>query len=271
MADRSEHGTLRRVTSNITYDSRAVFIQSLIALAIVWWVLSAAFDLTQAISSPELVAAEAYDILGKNQWVGHLIASLLRVTYALSLTIVVGSILGIALGMSQFWEAALQDYVTIGLALPSIFAAVFAAMFFGVSNITPMVAGAAIAFPFLTQNLYEGVKNVDPELIEMASAFEVSRRRMIRHILINSILPQFFSGIRYAFAICWKIVVLSEFISTENGMGFMIRQQLNSVSLTGVIAWTLIFTVVILIVEYGIFQQIEKRVFAWRESSLEGF
>jgi ABC-type nitrate/sulfonate/bicarbonate transport system permease component len=260
-----------RVTDVLQRDSRLIFIESLIALTIIWWVVSTVFDLTQAISSPELVIIESYEIIIDGEWIGHLIASLLRVVYALTLTIVVGSILGVALGISSFWEAALQDYITIGLALPSIFAAVFAAMFFGVSDITPMVAGAAIAFPFLAQNMYEGVKNVDSELIEMSSSFDLSRRRIVKNVLLRSILPEFFSGTRYAFAICWKIVVLSEFISTENGLGFMIRMQLNSVNLTGVIAWTLVFTVVILLVEYGIFQQIEKRVFAWRESSIGGF
>jgi len=248
-------------------EPKLVFIQSLIIFTVLWWILSAVFGFEQSISSPELVAFELREIISGGGWVEHLTASLLRVGYALVFTVVIGTAIGILVGVSEFWEAALQDYITIGLAFPSIFAVVFAAMLLGITDLTPTVASAVIAFPFLAQNVYEGIKNIDPKLIEMSSSFGVSRYYTIRQVVINSILPQFFSGVRYSFALCWKIVVLSEFVTTTNGLGWVIRSELNAVSLTGVIAWTLLITGVILIVEYGIFQQFEKRMFSWRQSS----
>jgi ABC-type nitrate/sulfonate/bicarbonate transport system permease component len=171
------------------------------------------------------------------------------------------------MGISDFWEKALQDYIIIGLALPSLFAAVFAAMWFGISDVTPMVASAVIAFPFLAQNVYEAVKDIDQRLLQMSSSFGVSRNRVIRRVVVQSVMPSFFAGARYAFSVCWKITTLAELVAAENGIGFMIEAQLQQRSVTGIITWTVLFTLVILILEYGILQRIEQRVFDWRANS----
>jgi len=259
-----------RVPEFLYRNNKVIFVESIVILVLVWSATAHAFDLTDTISSPGLVAASAYELLLSGDWIVHFSATIRRVAYGFVLTIVVGTVLGVSMGISDFWEAALQDYVTIGLALPSLFAAVFAAMWFGISDVTPMVAGAAIAFPFLTQNVYEGVKNIDYRLLEMSSAFGVSRRRVVWRVVFQSVLPQWFAGARYAFAICWKITTLAELVAASNGIGYMIEFELNKFSLTGVLTWTLLFTILMVFIEYGVFQQIEKRVFAWRESAQIG-
>ena len=248
-----------------------VFVESLVAIVVVWSIVANGFGLTDKISSPSLVAVSFVELLRTGPWVEHLSATIRRVIYGFVLTLVVGTILGVATGMSDFWEKALQDYVTIGLALPSLFAAIFTAMWFGVSDVTPMVAGALIAFPFLAQEVYEGVKNIDNDLLQMSSAFGVSRHRAIWRVIIQSVLPQWFGGARYSFAICWKITTLAELVAASSGVGFMIEFELNRLSLTGVLTWTILFTTLMLILEYGFLRQIEKRVFAWRQEASIGW
>jgi citrate synthase len=64
---------------------------------------------------------------------------------------------------------------------------------------------------------------------------------------------------------------LAEIVAAETGLGFMIQSELERLSLTGILTWTLIFTLFILFVEYGILQQIEKRMFEWRQEVSIGF
>lgn len=248
-----------------------VFFESLVAIVVIWSLVANGFGLTETISSPSRVAASFVALIQSGRWVVHLTATIRRVIYGFILTLFVGTTLGVATGMSDFWEKALQDYVTVGLALPSLFAAIFTAMWFGISDITPMVAGALIAFPFLAQEVYEGVKNIDNDLLQMSSAFGVSRPRAIWRVIIQSVLPQWFGGARYSFAICWKITTLAELVAAENGVGFMIEFELNRLSLTGVLTWTILFTALMLFLEYGILRQIEKRVFDWRQEASIGW
>jgi ABC-type nitrate/sulfonate/bicarbonate transport system permease component len=248
-------------------NSYVVFVESVVTVVLVWWLVAEGLGMVETLSSPPLVADAFYELIVSMAWVEHLAATLERTIYGFVVTTVVGTVLGLTMGMSEFWEEALQDYVIIGLALPSLFAAVFAAMWFGVSNVTPMVAGAVIAFPFLTQSVYEGTKDIDAGLVQMSRAFDVSRGRIIKRVIVQSILPSWFAGSRYAFSICWKITTLAELVAASNGIGFMIERQLELRSITGILMWTLLFTLVIIVFEYGILQQIEKRVFDWRQQS----
>lgn len=247
----------------------AIFVQSVGSILLLWWLVAAGLGLTDTISSPGLVTLAAFELAVSLEWIPHLVATLRRTLLGFVVTVVVGGILGIVMGVSDFWEAALQDYVIVGLALPSLFAVVFAAMWFAPTGLSgdaaATVASAMIAFPFVTQNVYEAVENIDADLIEMAEAFDVSRGRVLRRIVLQSIMPAFFAGARYAFSICWKITTLAELIVANVGIGYMIGHQMELRSITGVITWTLLFTMVILVIEYGVLQQIENRVFEWRQ------
>jgi ABC-type nitrate/sulfonate/bicarbonate transport system permease component len=227
--------------------------------------------MAELISSPELVAVELYELLLSGDYVPHMADTLRRIVYAFTVSMVVGTVTGIAMGMSDFWESFLRDYVIVALAIPSLFAAVFAGMWFGLSDLTPTVAGMLIAFPFMTQNVMGGVNDLDHRLIEMSDAFSISRYRVMRRVIVGSVLPYWFSGIRYTFAICWKLTVLAEVVASESGMGFVIQRMMARFSLIGTLSYVLLFTAVIVLVEYGVFQQIEKRVFEWREETSLGF
>lgn len=267
MSTKSSRKWLSVIPDPIIEDQRLVFIESGLSIAVVWWIVSAGLGVTDLISSPTLVAISFIDLMVSLEWIPHLIATFRRTVYGFIATMIVGSALGIVMGMSTFWEKAFQDYIIIGLALPSLFAAVFSAMWFGVSDVTPMVASAVIAFPFLTQNVYESVKDIDPQLLEMSSSFGVSQSRVVRRVVVQSIMPSFFAGSRYAFSICWKITTLAELVAAGNGIGFMIEAQMQQRSITGVITWTVLFMLVILFLEYGVLQRIERHVFEWRAES----
>jgi len=249
----------------LTTNNKVVFVESLILLAVVWSVVSRGFGLVETLSTPTIVLAATYELVISGEWVADTTATLRRVIYAFILTVLIGTVTGVAMGLSDFWEDALSDYVAISLALPSLFAAIFAAMWFGVSDVTPTVAGALIAFPYISQNVYEATENVDHGFYEMSSSFDVSRRRVIRRVVFASILPEWFAGVRYAFAISWKITTLAELVAAQNGIGYVIGLKMQTLSLVGILSWTILFTVIMLFVEYGIFQQIEKRAFDWRQ------
>lgn len=271
MSALSRRNIIELIPSVLIDYPKVVFAESLIALVVAWMVFAYGLGLEETISSPILVGESMYALLVTGAWIPDVTASFRRVIYGFTLTVIVGTAVGVTMGWSPFWETALKDYIIVGMALPSLFAAVFAAMWFGFTDLTPMIAGAIISFPFLTQNVYEGMKDIDDRLISMSRAFDTSRRRVLRRVIIPSVLPEWFAGTRYAFAICFKITTLAELIVSEVGIGFRIQEQLSLLSITGVLTWTFFFTVIIMVTEYGIFRQIEKRLFEWREKASIGF
>lgn len=252
------------VVDRLGTDRRLIFVQSLVVFVLVWSIVSNIFGLTDILSSPSLVAVETADILIEGEWVTHLLATLRRTLYAFILTVAGGTAVGLLLGLSDFWEEAFQDYVTIGMALPTLLTVIFAAMWFGIGDLTPIIGAALATAPFMAESIHEGVDNIDQGLYEMSSSFGVDRQRVIREVVIPSVMPEWFSGVRFSFAICWKVVTLGEVIAANSGLGFKIQQQLAFLSMTGLLAWVLLFTFVIVFIEYGILQPVERRVFEWR-------
>jgi ABC-type nitrate/sulfonate/bicarbonate transport system permease component len=249
----------------------AIFVEAIVVLVVVWSLLAHGLGMEELISSPALVSVAIYELLLSGAWIEHFVASFRRIFLGFVFTMVVGVVVGIIMGVTEFWERVLEYYVLIGLALPSLFAAVFSAMWFGLTDITPMIAIGIVTVPFVSENIRGSVNDLEGDLIEMSSSFDVSRRRVLRRVLIQSIMPAIFGSARFAFSVAWKITTLTEVIISDVGVGSAIRIFMNQLSMTGVLKYVLLFTIIMLIVEYGIFRQIERRVFAWRQDFTMSF
>lgn len=243
-----------------------VVLQSVLVVGIIWAVIASS-STQYSIPPPLEVIRATYDLFVSLEWIPHAIATLKRVLLAFVSATVLATLFATVMGLTDFTAQVMKYYLIVAVSIPALLVAVFATMWFGVSDITPAAAAVSLSFPFFTLYLYEGVKDIDNDLVQMSRAFEVPRSWVVRKVIIKSVMPNFFAGARLSFADCWKLVTLGELFAAQSGLGFMIKRQMTAVSLTGVIAWTLIFTAIMVAVEYGVFREVERRLFAWREEA----
>ena len=253
------------VLSPLKEDRMVVFVEAIVLFVVVWELIARVFDLTVILSSPFLVAVAVYEVLLSGDWVRHFVASMRRILLGFVASVVAGIAFGVLLGVSDFWREALRPYVLLGMAMPGLIIIIFAAMAFGTADTTPMLAVAIISAPFLADMIQSGVENIDSELLNMSGSFGVSRRRVYRRVLFPSILPEVFAALRFAFSVAWKVIVLAEVVVSNVGIGFLIVENMNRLSMTGVLKYLVLFVVVMLVIEYGVFAQAEKWLFDWRE------
>lgn len=249
----------------LSRNKSVLFVLSLLLFVATWGIVSHVFNLADQISSPDAVGAALYFLLLSGDWIPHVTATLRRIFLAFFATVFLGIIFGVLTAVSDFWEEALRPYIVIGLMLPAIFATVFAAMAFGISDLSPITATILIVTPFIAESVQSGVSNIDRDLIEMAGSFGIGRRRFYRRILIPSILPEIFSGVRFAFSVAWKITVLTEVVMSEVGIGFMLNYHLRFLNLVGVLKYVALFVIIMMMFEYILFRPVESYVFDWRE------
>ena len=240
------------------------FVLSVAVFLAIWQLTATAFDLAETISSPWLIATFMAEILATGEWVAHYTATLKRILYAFAFSMLVGVLLGIVMGVTKFWRRVLQYYVLVGLAMPAVVAALFAAMWFGLTELTPMVATAVATVPFIGQSIFESVEDVDPELVSMSAAFGVSRNRVIRRVVVQSVMPEIFGSLRFAFSVSWKITAITEVIISQTGVGYLIRINMNQLDMTGLLSYVLLFTLIVMVIEYGFIQRLEAWIFSWR-------
>ncbi|MGW4733108.1 ABC transporter permease [Streptomyces shenzhenensis] len=192
-------------------------------------------------------------------------ATLLRVGLGFALAFVTAVVIGIAMGRVEFVRRFFEPAVLIGLTVPGLVWALLCVIWFGVSLTNPVMAVALSAAPALTLSIYQGTRAMDSELREMAYVYRFSLTTQLRYLWLPSLLPALLSGARLGLSLSWKVIVLVEMFGMSSGVGYELNNQFAAQNVAGVLSWTLLFAVVMAILEYGVLQGLERRLGRWRK------
>jgi NitT/TauT family transport system permease protein len=240
-------------------------LASAAAVLAVWQILALFFP-PSLLPGPSPVLARVWTIVGSGQFAFHMAHTVARVVAGFLAAFVVSLALGILMGVSRTAEKFFEVEIMIGLTVPSLAWAVLALMWFGIREIAPIFTIFVILLPLITLNMWQGTKALDQDLIEMARAFRVRRGAVIREVVIPQLVPYLLAATRFGLSLAWKVAVIAEMLGISNGVGYMIHYSFGVFSMEEVLAWTLSFTLVMMLVEYGVLNPIEARITRWRRT-----
>lgn len=241
-----------------------------VAIFLLLWEVGSRFIVSSLLPGVIPVSEEMLSIVVSGAFFTHLFDTLRRVAVGFFLAYGVSIPLGIAMGWDERAEYFFDIPILIGISVPGLAVAVIAIIWFGLSELSAFFSVFVLATPMIVFNFWQGTKSIDMDLVRMGESFEISTYSMVRHIVLPSLLPQLLAAARFGLAISWKIVVIVELLGLTSGIGYMINNQFQLYSITGVFAWTLTFTLVMMTIEFGILKTIEKRVTRWRGASNVG-
>jgi NitT/TauT family transport system permease protein len=228
-----------------------------------WWLLAAVMP-SNLLPDPWVSATTLVKNFAQGDVLPHLAITLARVVGGLGLAMAIGVPVGILMGMNERAEKVLDIWVMVGLTVPSLCYAIIAFILLGLNEAATIVAIGLTAAPTVAINLWEGVKTIDFKLVEMARIFEAGRGTVVARVLLPQVLPFIMASVRMGLGIVWKIAVLVELIGRPNGVGFKLFYWYQLADMAQVLAWTLLFTLVMLAIELGILKLVERRLFGWR-------
>lgn len=260
----SVHGDIIQILRR--YRRYVYYIASVIVFLLIWE-LGSRFIISSLLPSVVPVVEMMISIVVSGEFFAHLFDTLRRVAVGFVLAYGVSVPLGIAMGWDERAEYFFDIPILIGISVPGLAVAVIAIIWFGLSELAAFFSVFILATPMIVFNFWQGTKSIDMNLIRMGEAFEMSTQSKVRHIILPSLLPQLLAAARFGLAISWKIVVIVELLGLTSGIGYMINSQFQLYSITGVLAWTMSFTLVMMMIEFGILKNIEKRVTRWRGTS----
>ena len=192
-------------------------------------------------------------------------ATLARLFVGFGLSFLVGAIIGV-ISQNRWWEGFFKDATLIGLTAPGLIWVLITAIIFGNRIYGPMIAIILTTFGLVTVNVYEGVRSLPKDLIDMGKAFHVSNLASQRHIVLPHLAPFLFTGLRFGFSIAWKVTVLTEVFASSSGIGFELRVSQVLFQNDEVLTWILVFFVFALFLEKVVLQAFERRYFRWRQA-----
>jgi NitT/TauT family transport system permease protein len=178
-----------------------------------------------------------------------------------------GVVTGVLLGQVRFLADVLSPFIKVVNAVPRIVLGSLFTVALGLGS-TPKVALAAVLVFFVVFfNAFQGVREVDRNLLANARVLGASRRAVTRHVVLPSALTWIIASLHVAFGLAIIGAIVGEFIGAQKGLGLVIANSQNNFNPDGVFAAMAIIAVLALTAE-GLIGLLERRVLSWRPRPL---
>jgi NitT/TauT family transport system permease protein len=221
-----------------------------------------------ALPSPADVAAKFWETVQDGRAGEAIWTSLSRGAIGFGMSLVIGTLLGLAMWWSRWLRAAIGPIVSGLQSLPSVAWVPAAIIWFSLSNAAIYTVVLLGAVPSIANGLLGGMKQVPPLFDRVGRVLGLSALARTRYVLLPAALPGYLGGLRQGWAFAWRSLMAAELITYSPALGqglgqlLNIGRELSQMSL--VITSITLILVVGMAIELLIFAPLERRVLSRR-------
>ncbi|MFM1975189.1 MAG: hypothetical protein RL145_35 [Pseudomonadota bacterium] len=193
-----------------------------LALIILWQVSSSLGWLPPNIlPAPTAVLQAAWVKLQDGSLADNLGVSFARAMSGLIIGGAIGFSLGLLNGLSKTGEMLLDPTLQMIRNIPHLALIPLVIIWFGIGESARLfLVALGVFFPIYLNTLH-GVRNVDPQLIEMGRIYGMNNRTLFLKVILPGALPSIFVGLRFALGVMWLTLIVAETIAANSGIGHM--------------------------------------------------
>jgi NitT/TauT family transport system permease protein len=189
-----------------------------------------------------------------------------------ALAFVIGSALGLAvglwLGLSPTASALFDPYITAMNAMPRVVLAPIFMVWFGLGIWSKVALGVTLVFFIVFFNVYQGVKEVSPVVLNNTVMLGANRRQLLHHVYLPSATSWLFSSLHTSVGMAFVGAVVGEYLGSASGIGYLIQQAEGAFDINTVFAGILVLTTLALVVDFAV-SRVEGRLLVWRPTQSE--
>jgi NitT/TauT family transport system permease protein len=149
-----------------------------------------------------------------------------------------GFVVGIATGLSRDVESAVKPLLTLIQSTPVMSIILLALIWFQTGGV-PIFVSFLMSFPVVALNVCRGVREVSPEILEMARAYRIPWPRILFRIYVPSLGPYIIAAGSIALGLTWRVVIAAEVLSQPVfGIGTQLQQARVELETARMFAWT---------------------------------
>jgi NitT/TauT family transport system permease protein len=234
-----------------------------ILLLLVWQALAMIFP-GRLFPTPVAVAVELWTDLVDGKLIPDMGKTLRRAAISFTVAMAIGIAIGILFGRSRIADRLFSTWVIVGLNLPAVVIAIVLYISLGLTEFALIMAVIVNKVPLVITTVREGVRSFSPEYDELGLAFRMPLRRRLKLIFVPQLTPYVLAAARTGLALIWKIVLVFEVLGSDGGVGFRINTMFQFFDMTGILAYTTAFILVVLAFEYWVMRPLEHHVLRWR-------
>ena len=207
------------------------------------------------------------------QWVQHgtnqgsiwlqIYTTMEEAVFGFFIGVAAGVVVGVLLGQFRFLSDVLSPYIKAVNALPRIVLGALFVIVLGLGISSKIVLAAFLVFFVVFFNAYQGVREVDGNLVNNARILGASRMQVIRNVVLPSAMTWIIASLHVAFGFAVIGAIVGEVLGAQHGLGVLITDSQNNFNTDGIFAGMIIIGLIALIAEWLI-SLLERRLLAWR-------
>jgi NitT/TauT family transport system permease protein len=198
----------------------------------------------------------------------HLWVTLEETALAFGIGAALGLAVGLWLGLSPMASALFDPYIIAANAMPRVVLAPIFMVWFGLGIWSKVALGVTLVFFIVFFNVYQGVKEVSPVVLNNTIMLGANRRQLLRHVYLPSATSWVFSSLHVSVGMAFVGAVVGEYLGSAKGVGYLIQQAEGAFDINTVFAGILVLTAFALVLDFAV-GAAEKRLLVWRPSQAD--
>ena len=238
-------------------------IVSILTIFILWQALSIAID-SDVLPSVIDVIKSMYFHIFEGELLSHLLITLTRVLITFIIAMFIGVVFGILMGLYKKVNSFFDTLLIIGLNVPALVTIILCYIWFGLTDFAALLAVIINKVPMVIVTIREGARAMDSKYTQLVEVYQISKKEKIKHIFLPQLYPYIMVSARNGLSLIWKIVLVVELLGRSSGIGFQLSMFFQFFDITSILAYSMSFIIVILLIESFILRPLEERTNAWR-------
>ncbi len=193
----------------------------------------------------------------------HILFTLFRLLLAVGFSLLVGSFIGAIMGMLKNVGPFIKSAVIIDTGVPALSWMLFAVFWFKQPEMRVFFIMAMILIPFYALNVYDAIRALPTDLVEVVEIFRPSRWQVLRLLILPHVIPYILMTTKAIIGYATRMMVFAELVSVSTGMGARMGLAQNNFEMDGVIAWTVLLVILNLSIQ-ALVALAEKHLLKWR-------
>jgi NitT/TauT family transport system permease protein len=177
-----------------------------------------------------------------------------------------GVVAGVLLGQNAYLADVFSPYIKIVNAVPRIVLGSIFLIAFGLGEFPKMLLAGVLVFFVVFFNAFQGVREVDQNVISNARVLGASRWDITRHVTIPSAMTWIIASVHTAFGFAIVGVIVGEVLGAQAGLGLVIATAQGHFQADGVFAVMGTVAAIVLVAE-SLLTKLEHRLLSWRPPS----
>ena len=246
----------------------------LAAIFVFWWAMTKpglipAFffsDDSQAaffFGEPVIILQRIWEWFAGGEIYSHLGVTLYETVMAFVIGTVAGLAVGLWLALSPVAAAVADPFIKGFNSMPRVILAPIFAVWFGLGPASKIALGFTLVFFIVFFNVYQGVREVNPNVLASAKMLGATCRQLLRYVCLPSAMSWVFSSLHTSVGMAFVAAVIGEYLGSAEGVGYLILQAETTFDMNTVMAGILVLTACALILD-RIVTEVEKRLMRWQ-------